>query len=74
MHIVPVPIVRAACHVIANVDQASAVALRINEIVVATTIDTVPCISKVSVFLIHEFDKIGTLAIALVMWMVENAV
>jgi hypothetical protein len=74
MHIVPVPAVRAACHFIANVDQASAVALRVNEVVVANTIDTLPFVSQWSIFLIHEFDKLGTAAISVVMWLISNAV
>ena len=74
MHVVPVPVVRAACHFIANVDQASAVALRANDVIVSNTIDTFPALAQASIFLIHEFDKLGTLAIAVVMWLVKNAI
>lgn len=74
MHIVPLPVVRAACHFLANVDKASAVALRANEVIVSHTIDTLPQLSQLSIFTIHEFDKLGTLAIAITMWLIENAI
>ena len=73
MHIVPAPLINAACHMIANVDHASALALIWNEKIVAATIRDYPQISRISIFLIHELDKIGSATIALVGWMISNA-
>ena len=73
MHIVPVPVITAACHMIANVDHASALALTLNEQIVSATIRDYPAISRASLFVIHELDKIGTTAIAIVGWMISNS-
>ena len=73
MHLVPAPVICAACHMIANVDHASAVALSVNEQIVSATIRDYPIISSMSIFIIHELDKIGSAAIALVGWMISNA-
>ena len=74
MHIVPAPLVRAACHAIAHVDAASAVALQANDLVVSSTIDAWPQVSSLSILAVREFDRIGSLLIGLVVWMIENVV
>ena len=73
MHIVPAPVICAACHMIAKVDHASSIALLINDQVVTATIRDYPFISSLSIFVIHELDKIGSMAIAIVSWMIANA-
>lgn len=74
MHIVPAPVICAACHIIANVDHVSSIALSLNEQIVSSTIREYPLVSSVSIFLIQEFDKIGSAAIAVVGWMIANAI
>ena len=74
MHIVPVPIIRFACNAIANVDAASALALQANEFVVSHTIDVFPQVSFASIYLIQQFDHLGSALIAIVAWMIQNAV
>ena len=74
MHIVPVPIVRFACNAIAHVDAASALALQANEVVVSHTIDVFPQVSLASIYLIQQFDHLGSALIAIVAWMIQNAI
>lgn len=74
MHIVPVPVIHLACKTIAHIDAASALALRANEFVVSNTIDVVPQISYASILLIQQFDHLGSALIALVAWMIQNAI
>ena len=74
MHLIPVPLIKAACHVIANVDSTSALALSLNEQIVLATIDDYPMISQMSLSIIQELDKIGSAAIAIVGWMIANSI
>ena len=74
MHIVPVSLIRTACKTIAHVDAASALALQANDFVVSNTIDVVPQISYASIFLIQQFDHLGSALITLVAWMIQNAI
>ena len=73
MHLIPIPVIRAACHLIANVDHASSIVLSLNEQIVTATIRDYPLVSRASIFVVHELDKVGSTAIALVGWMIANA-
>jgi hypothetical protein len=77
MMILPSPIassiLKVTCHTMSNVDSASSFLLKSNEYAVNFALDhNAPLLAKGSLFLVQNFDHIGTIIISFSLWLVSQ--
>lgn len=75
--ILPSPIalslLKATCMTMSNVDSTSSLLLKANEHVVNWALDhNTPFLAKSSLFMVQNFDHIGTIIISLSLWLVSQ--
>lgn len=64
------PLLKSVVHIMANIDQSSAILLNLNEKVVDFSVDhNIPQLAQISLEAVQFFDHFGTNIIAFALWL-----